>query len=98
MDCGPVSASPGRNRLSAYDDREVLVHPHLPLRFGAGHRGRRLITVQIETDRQVDLTSHGVGNEMSDTGRRLVKSEEQLFLPRGLARPFHDSRERWRPL
>ena len=51
MDCGPVSSSPGRNRLGAYDDREVLVHPRLPHGFGAGDRGRRLITVQIETDR-----------------------------------------------
>src|SRR5829696_4580958 len=35
---------------------------------------------------------------MGDTGSRLVEPEEQLFWPRGLARPFHDSRERWRAL
>src|SRR5688572_30156580 len=76
----------------------MLVHPRLPRGLGAGDRGRRLITVEIEADRQVDLVTHWVGNEMGDAGRRLVKPEEQLFWPRGLARPCHDSRERWRAL
>src|SRR5215207_4488879 len=49
--CGPVSSSTGRNRLRADGDEEVLVHPRLPHGLGAGDRGRRLIAVQIKTDR-----------------------------------------------